>query len=71
LAAADGFNCTTHRSVGYVLAIPGEQVLNSVRGCDGYMESINGGPCGQATTPNQCFGDFDRFLGNIELGNSV
>jgi hypothetical protein len=70
LTAADGFNCTTHRSVGYVLAIPRQQVLDFVRGCYCDVECIDCGSCGQSTTPNQRFGDFDRVFGNVELGNS-
>jgi len=62
LAAADGFDCTTHRGVGYVLAIPREQVLDSMRGSDGYVECVNCGPRGQSTTPNQRFGEFDRVF---------
>ena len=62
MAAADGFDCTTHRGVGYVLAIPREQVLDSMRGSDGYVECVNCGPRGQSTTPNQRFGEFDRVF---------
>ncbi len=70
LTATDSFNCTTHRGVGYVLAIPREQVLDSMRGSDGYVECVDCGPCGQSATPNQRFGDFDGVLGDVEFRDS-
>lgn len=70
MAAADGFNCTTQRGIGYVLAIPRQQVLDSVRCRDGYVECVNCGPCGQSATLNQGFGDFDCVLGDVEFRDS-
>ena len=64
LGAAYGFDRTTHRRVRDVLAVPRQEVLNLVSGCNADVKRIDGGFLRERPAPHKFLGKSGGLVGH-------